>query len=166
MRKPSLHRIHGLSNRIGLTTLLRGTAGLAEVVQTVAPNLSILTTGPLPANPNELLHLGLAGVAEELQGRYDFVLIDCPPLLGFGDSVGIASLAGSVLLVANAGVTQQAHLASSLRQLRSVRAHLLGVVLNRIRKDLGAEYGYYNSYYYQEGRAESSDEAFEPVRRP
>lgn len=149
LRKPTVHRIHEIGNRVGVSSVLRGTASLGQAVVSPAPNLFALPAGPLPPNPTELLHLGLGAMLEELQTQYDWVLIDCPPLLGFGDSVKLASTAQGVLLVARAGLTQQAHLAASLRQIKSVRAHLLGVVLNRVGKDLNQAYGYYQSYYYE-----------------
>ncbi|MGH9486162.1 MAG: GumC family protein [Terriglobales bacterium] len=159
LRKPTVHRIHNIANRVGVSSVLRGTAPLSQAVVSPVPNLFVLPAGPLPPNPTELLHLGLGALLEELQSQYDWVLIDCPPLLGFGDSVKLASTAQGVLLVARVGLTQQAHLSASLHQIKSVRAHLLGVVLNRVGKDVNQAYGYYQSYYYgrEEGEEESQD---------
>lgn len=165
MRKPNIHRIYGLPNRSGLSNALRRHGALGELLQAAGPNLSVLTSGPVPRNPTELLHLGLGDLLEELQTQFDLILIDCPPLLGFGDSIKIASLADGVLLVAHSGTTQQAQLASSLRHLNSVQARLLGVVLNRVNTDRGGEYSYYHNYYYRSVQEEEAHET-ERTRLP
>lgn len=154
MRKPNVHRIFGISNRFGLSSLLRNQKTLEDVLVSPQPNLAILPSGPVTATPAELLHMGLSEVIEQLKTRFDVVLIDCPPALGFADSSAVANMAEGVLLVVGAGTTEQQLVAGSLRQLRGVRANVLGVILNRVSDKLDTAYSYYKDYYrsyYSEG---------------
>ncbi|HZT73264.1 MAG TPA: polysaccharide biosynthesis tyrosine autokinase [Terriglobales bacterium] len=148
MRKPNVHRQFGLSNQIGLSNVLRGQAPLDDALRPVFSNLTVLTSGPVAATPSELLHLGMADVVEQLRGRFDVVLIDCPPVLGFADAASIANLAEGVLLIVQAGRTEQQQVGAALRQLRGVRANILGIVLNRVSEHTDSYYRYYRAADY------------------
>lgn len=149
MRKPTMNRQFNLPNRRGLSSLLRGQCGLEQVlVEAIGiPNLTLLTAGPPPNSPAELLHVNLAEHLEQLIARYDMVLFDCPPILGFADTLAITNLLDGCLLVVRAGQTERQLVAGSLRQLRAARARMLGVVLNGVSSSLGSYYNYYNHYY-------------------
>lgn len=160
MRKPNVHRLFGVPNLTGLSSLLRGQAGLDEVLRPAFNNLTLLPAGPVAATPSELLHLGLADVVEQLRVRFDLVLIDCPPVLGFADASSVANLAEGVLLLVQAGKTEQQQIGAALRQLRGVRANVLGVILNRVSEQLDSYYGYYRTNYggYYASPEEDDDE--------
>lgn len=159
MRKPRVHRITMLPNRSGLYGVLRGSSSISDALQTGPNDLQVLCAGANAMDSTELLHLGFAGVLDELQGRFENVFIDCPPLLGLGDSLCVARLAGGIVMVVHAGVTKQDNVAAALRQLKSVRANIIGFVLNRVRPDLGGQYEYYAHYgrYYQTEDSDAED---------
>jgi succinoglycan biosynthesis transport protein ExoP len=148
MRKPSVHRIFQVPNRLGLSALLRGKAGLDEVLLAApgAPNLHLIPSGVLPASPAELLHVGLGSILEELQGRFDLVVFDCPPILGFADALAVTSVVDGCVLVVHAGKTDRQMVTGALRQLRAVRAEILGIVLNNVSEQVNYYYSYYSSY--------------------
>ena len=149
MRKPGVHRQFGVSNRRGLSTLLRGQCLLDQVLIPVpgVPNLTVLPGGPMPSSPAQLLHLGLEDLLEQLRGRFEFVIFDCPPVLGFADALSPANLADGCILVVRAGQTERQLVSGALRQLQSARTEILGVVLNNVSQRPGAYYSYYSHYY-------------------
>ncbi len=150
MRKPTLHRYFGLHNQRGLTTILAGQASIDECLQaTDTPNLQVLTSGPNPPNPAELLgseHMRV--IMDELQKKADIVLYDAPPVIAVTDAAVLAPIMDGVLLVINAGTVPRELAQRSKEQLVKVGARLLGVVLNRV--DVKEGYGYYYYYYYSE----------------
>lgn len=160
MRKPSMHRQFKISNRNGLSSLLRNQLTLDQAIQDIpgVPNLSLLTAGPSPSSPAELLHLGLGDLLEQLRGRYDYVVLDCPPILGFADSLTAANLAEASLLVVHAGETQRPMISAALRSLKTVRAQLLGIILNGVSHEMGSYYSYYKTQYKYYGFDASSRE--------
>jgi succinoglycan biosynthesis transport protein ExoP len=147
LRKPNVHRIFNVPNRRGLSNVLRGQCGLDEALTPAFDNLTLLPSGPIAAAPSELLHLGLPDVIDQLRARFEVVLIDCPPVLGFADAASIANLAEGVLVIVKAGATEQQKVAAALRQLRGAHAHLLGIVLNRVSEHTDAYYSYQSKYY-------------------
>ncbi len=155
MRKPSMHRQFKIANRRGASSLLRGQCGLDQVLVDApdVPNLSLIPAGPAPSSPTELLHLGLADWLEQLRIRYEYILLDCPPILGFADTLAVANLVEGCLLVVRAGETERQLVSASLRQLRSARAQILGVALNNVHEDLGSYYSYYSHYYKYQSTA-------------
>lgn len=147
LRKPNVHRIFGVPNRRGLSSVLRGQCGLEEALAPAFDNLTLLPSGPIAAAPSELLHLGLPEVIDQLRARFEMVLIDCPPVLGFSDASSIANVAEAVLVIVKAGATEQQKVAAALRQLRGAHANLLGIVLNRVSEQTDAYYSYQSKYY-------------------
>lgn len=147
LRKPNVHRIFSVPNRRGLSSVLSGQCGLDEALTPAFDNLTLLPSGPIAAAPSELLHLGLPDVIDQLRARFEVVLIDCPPVLGFADAASIANLAEGVLVIVKAGATEQQKVAAALRQLRGAHANLLGIVLNRVSEHTDAYYSYQSKYY-------------------
>jgi len=132
LRRPRLHRVFEVDNDIGLTTLIGGGAPLdAAVRRTKIDGLSILTSGPIPTNPSELLHSAAFGrVKEELLQRFDYVLFDSPPMGAVTDAAILARQVDGVLLVVRAGNSTLHAVSGARKQLEGVSAHLLGAVLN------------------------------------
>lgn len=151
MRKPSVHRRLGLRNRIGLSSVLMGTATLDEcLVRAGEGALTVLPAGPCPPSPAETLQLGFAGLLDELCSRFDNVIIDCPPALGFADAAVIASHVDRVLLVIHAGKTRREHIGAAIRQITSAGGKILGIACNRVSSKVNGYYDYYRKYsnYY------------------
>src|SRR5262249_28722871 len=99
-RRPRQHHIFGLAGRVGLATVMAGDAELSTAIPaTPVPNLDVLPCGARPTNPAELLTLPrFAELLGELRGRYDFVIVDTPPLLAVSDPSVVAPRVDGVLL--------------------------------------------------------------------
>ncbi|MBE3583527.1 MAG: CpsD/CapB family tyrosine-protein kinase [Limnochordaceae bacterium] len=154
LRRPSLHRVLGCTDRIGLTNVLLGQASITEAVQeTSVPNLYFLGSGPLPPNPAEVLgSQSMDQLLAQVKAAYDMVVVDMPPVVALADAAILAPRVDGVLLVVRAGRTNKEAARQAVAMLQRVRAHLLGVVLNDI--DLkSSRYGYYYYYYYTEERS-------------
>jgi non-specific protein-tyrosine kinase len=146
LRRPSVHGIFAAPNHAGLTTLLRNDAVSVDAVAvpTEEPRLSVLTSGPLPPNPAELLgSQRFRTVLERLQDRYDLVLIDSPPLKAVADPAILASFIDGTLLVVAANATHRATARAGREALTKAGARILGVVLNRLAEPDASEYGDY-----------------------
>jgi tyrosine-protein kinase Etk/Wzc len=152
MRRGRLHDGFGLRREPGLSNVLRGQTPLEAAVHAPdrAERPTLLTTGTVPPNPAELL--GSDRMAELLAHaleQFDVVLIDAPPLNMVTDAAVLARHADGVLVVARAGVTQQAALAYTFDQLRAVNAPILGSVLNDADPQRERHYGSYMDGYYE-----------------
>jgi succinoglycan biosynthesis transport protein ExoP len=145
LRRPRLHEVFGVSNEIGLTSAFLGEAELLDVVRRVPgeESLCVLPSGPVPANPSELLSSKrMAELLFFLQNHFDVVVVDSAPLLPVTDSTLVAAWVEATLLVARAGVTTERQLVDAVERLRQVEANLVGTVLNAVDQ---VDYGYYYS---------------------
>jgi tyrosine-protein kinase Etk/Wzc len=152
MRKGYLHRYFGLKRDQGLSEVLAGSATIANVVHHgIAPNLDFISTGALPPNPAELLlNHRTADLLTKLAEHYDFVVLDSPPVLAATDTAVLASFAGTVFLVALAGVTKTGELTEAARRLSQNGVDVNGVLFNGLSPRTG-RYAYgskYGSYRY------------------
>ena len=127
-----------------------GAFALADVVQaTEIENLWVLTSGPLPPNPAELLNSArMRELLAELKEEWDIVLCDSPPTMMAADAPILASILDGVLLVIEQHKTSRHVIAEAVNILRSAKARLLGVALNKWRAE---GKGYYYYYYYHSG---------------
>jgi len=150
LRRPMVHKIFGVSRATGLCTGLVGEATLEEaVVETDVPNLSILPTGKVPANPTEILGSEqMVGLLQTVKEQYDIVLLDSAPVLGMADTVVLASEADAVIIVIKTGAATRKALKLALAQLERVDAQICGVVLNDVDIRRDRYYDYYYYYYY------------------
>jgi non-specific protein-tyrosine kinase len=151
LRRPHLHMIFGLPNEQGLTTVVvdmaRAATGGAEPIiplqNTQVANLQVLTSGPVPPNPAEILSSQrMTELLEKLRGKADYVLIDTPPIIAVTDAAVLASRVDGVLLVVNAGKTKRELAIKARDMLKQVNANVIGVVLNNAQVDKSA-YAYY-----------------------
>ncbi|NLW50993.1 MAG: polysaccharide biosynthesis tyrosine autokinase [Candidatus Brocadiaceae bacterium] len=150
-RKPMVHRAFSLENKVGLSNVLVGDKPLEEVVQQANVDgkpleyLSVLTTGPTPPNPAELLDSqAMRDLLGRARGVYDRIVIDTPPVLFVADASVAASMSDGVVVVAKSAVSTRAAARRMRGQLESVRARILGGVLNDVHL---ARLGYYYSDY-------------------
>jgi capsular exopolysaccharide synthesis family protein len=115
------------------------------VQSTEVPNLFVLPCGPVPPNPAELLHTATFNtLLQEMEQRFDRVIIDSPPVSVVADAVVMATNVDGTLMVLKAGQTSRDLAKQAVRQLVDVKAHLFGAVLN----DLDLENQKYGQYYY------------------
>ncbi|SMF92173.1 capsular exopolysaccharide family [Paenibacillus uliginis N3/975] len=135
MRKPSLHRIFSQLNHQGLSTLLTGHTSVQDAIQeTTVSHLSLLPSGPVPANPSELMDsTAMRELLEQLKQQYDVILMDTPSVLAVSDSVIVSALCDGVVMVVAAGKVKKDHLKKAKEQLDHANARMLGIVLNRVR---------------------------------
>ena len=165
LRRPRLHTQFEVTNSRGLTTWLSGEKDLDNLLQVYpkTPNLKILTSGPVPPNPAELLGseemrrlLGLLGE------RFAHIIIDSPPAISFTDASILSTMVDGVMLVVHGGRSSRAVVRRAKQQLLDVGAHIFGVVLNNVKLESQDYYysGYYSNYYSteSEGRGASAGE--------
>jgi len=158
LRNPSLHRTLGIRGEAGLSNLLSGSSGLAEVtLGTDEERLSVILAGPLPPNPAELLSgskfVSMLTVASE---RYDQIIIDGPPVLGLADSPILANAVEGTLLVITSGKTRIATAQQALKRLLAARGRIVGALMTKYdakAAGYGRSYQYnYDSYYAYGGK--------------
>jgi len=133
-RRPRLHRVFRQEGTHGATSFLTGAADLPSLLRETDHGIDVLPAGPVPDEPAALIDsTAMASLLDELSRRYDYVVIDAPPVLGQADAALLARLAGGVVLVVRAGETNGAAVAAAFGRLRTLRARVLGVVLNAVR---------------------------------
>ena len=164
LRKPSVHRIFGLSNSQGLSDLLRTDAcSVASLAQsTEQENLRVLTTGPLPPNPSELLHSArMRVVISRLEASAEFVIFDSPPLQAVTDAAILSTIVDGTVLVVDAGHTRRGAARNGREALSKVGARVLGVALNRMSESISGGYYYYDYYggYGADSSTQKADSA-------
>ena len=135
---------------MGLSNFLSGNAELDSIIrQTEIPNLFYILSGPLPPNPSELLGSSLfKSMVESLGERFDHIIIDAPPILGFADSIILSTSVDGTILVVQGGKTPRETLLRAKDVLLQVNARILGVVINRVNLR-GSAYDRYGYYYYR-----------------
>lgn len=148
MRKATVHKTFHLTNDTGLSLYLSSNQQIEAVVQpTSIANLSILTAGPKPPNPSELLgSKRMDQFLEDACRLYDVILFDMPPVVAVTDAQIMASKVDGTLMVVREEVTRKDALVNAKKLLDLVQAHILGVVYN------GAENGRGQDYYYYYGK--------------
>jgi capsular exopolysaccharide synthesis family protein len=142
LRRPSLHTLFGLSNEQGLTSaILAQDEGVPPLQATSVPGLSVLTSGPLPPRPADLLgSRRMAAMIERLSASADMVLFDTPPVVAVTDAAALAPRVDGVLLVLHAGHTRRDRAREARQLLEKVKANIVGVVLNGARLERGYTY--------------------------
>lgn len=158
LRRPNLHHRFGLPGKVGLTSVLSGSATLSEAVQQVPeiPTLYLLPSGPIPPFPTEMLSSEtMIKVLDQCRAEYDFVVMDTPPVLSVTDGVIVARYADAVLLIVRHGKSSK-HVVRRARDLL-VRsgARVVGVVLNAIDLNSPEYYGYYGYGNYSYGSVDA-----------
>jgi capsular exopolysaccharide synthesis family protein len=149
LRKPRVHRIFGRDLKLGVTTALLDDDLDEAIIETEVPNLSVIPAGPIPPNPAELLHSErFKHFLEKVQGRFDRVILDSPPVVPVTDGVVLSTLVDGTVLVVRAFKTTKDLARHALRALTDVSANVAGTVLNAVNLNKG-EYKYSQYYYYR-----------------
>ncbi len=164
LRNPSLHKELNLSNEVGLTNYLAGDHTPAQIVQrTQVKGLWTITTGPIPPNPAELISGGkMLDLLDQGEERFDMVIVDSPPVLGLADSLILANMSRTTVLVVDSGVTRRGAVEGALKRLRGAQANILGAVLTKYGQG-GSGYGYDYNYSYNYYRYEG-EEGEQPLK--
>ena len=170
LRRPRIHEFFGLTNTTGFTSVLLGKVPLSAALQPVAdqPRLSLLSSGPLPPNPSELLSSRrTVDVLTSLQAEADIVLIDSPPVLPVTDALVLSGRVDATLLVCVAGATTRKDAGRAVELLQQIDAPLVGTILNGITADSGYGYDYGYRYHYEPFTSQSpGKEPARPERTP
>ncbi|MEZ5347054.1 MAG: polysaccharide biosynthesis tyrosine autokinase [Pyrinomonadaceae bacterium] len=149
LRRPRLHSHFGMNNTHGLTNYLSGDKNTENLLQPCPdlPNLKIISSGPIPPNPAELLSSNeMKNLLQFLKGKYKHVIIDSPPAISFTDSAILSTISDGVVLVAKSG-SSSIHLMRRFKQrLAGLGTRIYGVVLNGVKPN-SLEYGYYGYDY-------------------
>lgn len=145
LRKPTAHYTFQLPNTVGLTSVLTKQVELMDAVyMTDVENLFVLTSGPIPPNPAELLaSVSMEYLLKESYNLYDFILFDTPPVLTVTDAQVLANLTDGSILVTSSGTTDRDGAIKAKEILTSAQAKLLGAVLNNKKADKDTHYYYY-----------------------
>lgn len=161
MRKPVQHKLFKLSNTNGLSTLIVNMSSIEDSVKRdVVENLDILTSGPLPPNPSELLSShSYVKLLDKFSKMYDYIIIDTPPVNVVSDAMVMSNSVSGILLIVKYGNTTYGDISESMKQIELANSNLLGFVLNDIQSSKRSSYYKYKySYnYYRYG----SDYAYE-----
>ena len=156
LRRPRLHKAFDLENTVGLSTYLSGASQDINLQACSEPGLSVLTSGPVPPNPSELL--GSAGFGELLDllaPQFDTIIIDSPPVLSATDSLLVSKHADGLIVVCLAGKTTFDRVQKGLKSIREVNGNVVGVVLNAMDMKKNNYYSYYGYYQYYSAQKEA-----------
>lgn len=162
LRKPGVHKMFDLPNTQGLTDLLRSDdLPVHRVAQrTEQEHLSVITTGPLPPNPAELIRsTRMRSVLDRIAQSAEFVIVDSPPLQAVTDAAILSSLVDGTVLVVFAGHSRSGAVRNGRETLAKVGARVLGVTLNRMSEAMSGDYYYYDYYggYGADGKGKKAE---------
>ncbi len=153
LRKSRLHKVFELNNHKGLSSYLAGSAGTGIIISepTIA-NYSIIPAGPPPPNPAELLGSNrFKELISKLEAKYDFIILDSPPIMNVTDSLLLSKLVDGMIIVCRAGQTKYETFSKGMKVLGNVKSHILGCIVNGIEiKQAGYYYYGYESPYVAE----------------
>jgi receptor protein-tyrosine kinase len=158
LRKPTMHKLFRLPQRVGTTTVLLDQADVQDAIQHIGPNLPcILTAGQLPPNPSELLgSRRMDELIVDLRAAYDVVLIDCAPVLPVTDPMVVSRFADGILLIARAGITTKDQASAAKAVCTKAGAAVFGAVLNASAVIEGDQSSYYAYYGQSSPRSEDN----------
>ena len=159
LRRPRIGAFFDVDEEEGLTDVLLGRRKLEQALVPVPgfDRLSLLPAGPVPPNPAELLNSARAReVFASLREGFDLVLIDSPPVLPVTDAAILSRHADATLMLAAAGQTRRGDLHRAVEKLNQVGTKILGLVLNKVSRQTGRDYGYYYGYGYKPYQAAAS----------
>jgi len=157
LRRPSVHKVFRLQSPVGLSSYLtEKVSRVDEFIHTSeVPHLDVVCCGAVPSSPSELAgSKRMRQFLEEVRGRYERVILDCPPVSAVSDPLIIASLSDGVTFVTKFNKIRRDHARKTIQRIHDAGIHILGVVLNDI--DFEGKDSYYYSYYYYQNRYYSS----------
>lgn len=154
LRKPRVHKYFLMENGTGITNILVDNLSIKEASQSFKgdQNISLITSGPLPPNPAELLGSSkMKAFLEEARNSYDYILIDAPPVGQVTDAAVLGSFVDGVILTVAAGQSNVHAAVRAKELLLQAKVNILGAVLTKVDKATsGYKYYSYSNYYYGE----------------
>ncbi len=151
MRRPTLHEVYRTPNQTGLSDYLTTEKALAEVTQkTSIDNLDLITSGPIPGNPAELLSSQrFSSFLSEARNNYDRIVIDCPPVSAVSDPLSIASRCDGIVFISRFNRIRREHARRIVQRLKEAGVQTIGGLINDISAENSHSYYYYSDYYYK-----------------
>lgn len=152
MRKPRIHQILGLDNRVGLSSFLSGNVSDTIILSTGEEKIRVIPAGPIPPNPAELISSQRMKILlKELAKDYSFIIIDSPPLSHLADGLILSTLVDGTVLVTRTGKTTFEEFGAGLKKMQDFKPHILGVILNAMASRFSGPQSYQDYYeYYSE----------------
>jgi len=144
-RRPTLHKLFGKKNNVGLSDVLLGRSCKSAIIRLEPPGLSLMTVGSEPRRASDMISAGFPAVLDEVSLQFDLVIVDCSPMLGVSESQELARAVNSVLLVTKASATTSKTVSQTLELLARTRVNVMGVVMNQVKPSNSKSYGY--DYY-------------------
>lgn len=149
LRRPRMHSLLNMPNEVGLSTFLAGNIEECPIQSVPDEEISLVPSGPIPPDPSELLgSKKMKDLLANLLEKYDFVLLDSPPIGAVTDSLTLSQYVDGTILVAKAGSTLIEMFASGTKKMRDINARIFGVVLNSVQTPEQGAYQYGYSTYY------------------
>ncbi len=152
MRRPMLHRVFALTNKVGMSTVLSKNSELKDVIweHKKIKNLDIITSGPIPPNPSELMQSGkLDNLIEELRESYDYIIIDAPPMGAITDAILLMKIADISLVVFRSEFSEKEFVKSLEDVIASYKIENVGLVLNDVKPKNMSQSFFKYSYTYK-----------------
>lgn len=146
MRKPTIHKKFGISNTYGLSDLLqcKSNMNFEKISHKYNDNLTIITSGKIPPNPSEMLSSkAMSNFLDEMKGKFDYVILDTPPIHAVTDSQVLARRVDGVVLVVRANKTKKEIVSNSINSIKNINANFIGIVLNGVDNSSNKYYQYY-----------------------
>lgn len=155
LRRPRLHKALGLENNIGLSSFLSGSSTELNIQKLPDSDISLLSSGPIPPNPSELVgSKRFSLLLEDLEEKYDVIIIDSPPVLSATDALLVSKLVDGLIVVTRFGETTFERLQHGLKSLHDIDGNVIGVVINGMDMKKSNYYSYYGYYqYYSAGKS-------------
>ena len=150
LRKPTQYQIFKCNNVKGLSTILGGFGKLSEVIKPeLHPNLDVMTSGPVPPNPSELLGSDrMVDLLKRLSGKYEYIFIDTPPVNLVSDAMVLSGKTAGVVLIARHRESTYSELTKAISKLEFSDTNILGLVFNAVKENTSRRGKYkYNKYY-------------------
>ncbi|WP_297518501.1 CpsD/CapB family tyrosine-protein kinase [uncultured Clostridium sp.] len=165
LRRPTMHKKFNISNEAGLTELLLRRKEVTDCIQVHSDNLDIITSGKIPPNPSELLGSDhMKKLLVELKERYDYIIIDTPPVLAVSDAQVLAANTDGVVFVVKSSETKKEDIIQAKANLDKVNAPIVGSVLNGADSKKG-KYKYNYEYYGEDAQTKKKCRIFGMKKR-
>ena len=151
LRKPVQHKIFGLENKKGLSSVLGRMAKIDDVInKDVTENMDVISSGPMPPNPSELIaSKNMEEFVKEVAKRYDYVIIDTPPINVVTDALELAKYTGGLVVVTRQGITTYEDVKRTIHSAKLIEVPILGLVVNGVKESKFSGYGYKRRYGYK-----------------
>lgn len=158
LRKPNIHKRLGLENNIGMSNYLTRQSDEQEATTVTAlEQLFVITSGPLPPNPINLLTSDrMEDLLAKASERFDHIIIDAPPVMGLSDALVLSNLVSATLFVVATGQAKKNTIKHAFRNLQQSQANIIGGIVSKMKKRAGNSYGDDYYYYYPSSQIESS----------